>query len=106
MKFNNKTLIFILLTFSTTIFIHAQENEYRMEAGGLLGGSFYMGDANNSVPFKNLQFAGGVMARYVINPHMALKANLTIGKISGDTEDFENKYPGGKQVSFSRNIMI
>jgi len=104
MKFIDKALIFILLAFFDTIFIHAQENEYRMEAGGLLGGSFYMGDANNSVPFKDLQFAGGAMARYVLNPHMAIKANLTIGKISGNTDDFENEYPGGKQVSFSRNI--
>jgi len=104
MKFINKTLIFILLALFTPIFIHAQENEYRMEAGGLLGGSFYMGDANNSAPFKDLQFVGGVMARYVLNPHMAIKTNLTIGKISGNTENFENKYPEGKQVSFSRNI--
>jgi len=105
MTFINKTLIiFALITFSSSLFIQAQENEYRMEAGGMLGGSFYMGDANISTPFKNLQFAGGAMARYIINPHMALKANLTMGKISGNTEDSENKYPENKQVSFSRNI--
>ncbi|WP_321519451.1 DUF6089 family protein [uncultured Bacteroides sp.] len=105
MTFINKTLIiFVLLTLSSPLFIHAQENEYRMEAGGMLGGSFYMGDANASTPFKNLQFAGGAMARYIINPHMALKANLTMGKISGNTEYFDNKYPENKQVSFSRNI--
>jgi len=105
MAFINKTLIiFALLAFSAPLFIEAQENEYRMEAGGMLGSSFYMGDANTSVPFKNLHFAGGAMARYIINPHMALKANLTMGKISGNTENFDNKYPENKQVSFSRNI--
>jgi len=105
MTFINKTLIiFVLLTLSSPLFIQAQENEYRMEAGGMLGGSFYMGDTNASTPFKNLQFAGGAMARYIINPHMALKANLTMGKISGNTEYFDNKYPENKQVSFSRNI--
>jgi len=105
MAFINKTLIiFALLTFSSSLLVQAQEDEYRMEAGGMLGGSFYMGDANTSVPFKNLQFAGGAMARYILNPHMALKANLTMARISGNTEDFDNKYPGGQQVSFKRNL--
>ena len=105
MAFINKTLIiFALLAFSAPLFIEAQENEYRMEAGGMLGSSFYMGDANTSVPFKNLHFAEEAMARYIINPHMTLKANLTMGKISGNTENFDNKYPENKQVSFSRNI--
>ena len=38
MKFINKALIFILLAFFDTKFIQAQENEYRKEEGGLLGG--------------------------------------------------------------------
>lgn len=105
MAFINKTLIiFVLLTFLSPSFLSAQDDEYRMEAGGMLGGSFYMGDANTSIPFKNLQFASGAMARYIINPHMALKANLILGRISGNTENSDSKYPENKQVSFSRNI--
>lgn len=101
----NKTLIiFTLLTFSLPNLIQAQEDEYRMEAGGMLGGSFYMGDANTSAPFKDLQFAAGAMARFILNPHMAIKANLTMGKIAGNTADFDNKYPGNGQVSFNRSI--
>ncbi|BEG99839.1 DUF6089 family protein [Bacteroides sedimenti] len=105
MAFINKTLIiFALLTFTLPNFIQAQEDEYKMEAGGMFGGSFYMGDANTSTPFKNMQFAAGAMARFILNPHMAIKANLVIAKIAGNTADLKNKFPGNNQVSFNRNI--
>ncbi len=105
MTFINKTLIiFAAITFTLPLSIQAQELEYKMELGGMLGGSFYMGDANATTPFKNLQFAGGAIARYIINPHMALKANLMMGGISGSTDDFDNKYPENEQTSFHRSL--
>lgn len=101
----NRTLkILVLLTLLTPFTLKAQELEYKMELGGMLGGSFYMGDANATVPFKNMQMAGGAIARYVLNPHIALKGNLAMGRITGNTEDFKNKYPAGKQTNFSRNL--
>ena len=35
-----------------------------------------MGDANSSTLFKNTGIAGGFIARYLLNPHMAIKGNL------------------------------
>lgn len=93
-------ILLLLIPFA----VHAQELEYKMELGGMLGVSSYMGDANAKNPFKNIQLAGGAMARYVLNPHIALKANLAVGRISGSTLDYNNKYPAGNQVSFQRNL--
>lgn len=104
MTFINKALIIFALLITPFSYSQAQELEYKMELGGMLGGSFYMGDANYTTPFKNTNFAGALIARYVFNPHMVIKANLAMGKISGNTADFKNVYPGGLQTSFKRNI--
>lgn len=84
--------------------VSAQELEYKMELGGMVGGCFYMGDANYTMPFKNTAVAGGVLARYNINPRMAIKGNLAVGHIKGSTEGMANKFPGGEHSAFSRNI--
>ena len=46
--------------------IGAQELEYKMELGGMLGGSFYLGDANYSSFYKNTGLGGGLMGRYTV----------------------------------------
>lgn len=80
------------------------QDEYRWEWGATLGSSFYLGDANGSKPFKDAGLAGGFIARYLLNPHMAVKGNLTVGRISGDTRDFKNVYPNGEHVGFKRTL--
>ena len=50
----------------------AQDDVYRMELGGGVGGCFYLGDAN-SKPFAHLGAMGSVVARYIFNPRMAIK---------------------------------
>ena len=58
--------------------------EYALEIGGMLGTSTYLGDAGNTGLFKNINMGGGAIARYNINPRMALKFNLGYGGISGN----------------------
>ena len=59
--------------------LSAQE-EYTWEMGAAAGGSFYMGDANYSRLFKDTGPAGGFIARYLLNPHAAIKSSLTVGR--------------------------
>lgn len=99
----NIKIVFCLLMFPFCCAM-AQE-EYTWEMGGAIGGSFYMGDANSSIPFKDTGIAGGFIARYLLNPHMAIKGNLTAGRISGDTRDFKNVYPNGEYATFKRTII-
>ncbi len=109
----NKTRIILFLLLLTVLTpAKAQELEYKMELGGALGGSFYLGDLN-STPFRKIGLAGGVVARYILNPRMAIKGNLAIGHISGDNKKVfipENgalPEAGGGQpatVSFKRNV--
>ncbi len=71
----------------------AQELEYKYELGAMAGGAFYLGDANYSALYKNTGIAGGLIARYNLNPRMALKFDLACGKISGNALELANKYP-------------
>lgn len=83
--------------------VRADNLEYRYEVGVMVGGSSYYGDANYNSPMKNLNMMGGIVGRYNINPRMAVKANLAIARISGNTADFDNRFPGG-DVDFARTL--
>ncbi len=77
--------ILLILSFLATLGAGAQtELEYAMEAGGMLGTSSYLGDANYTGLFKNINAGGALMARYNLNLRMALKFNLGYGRLSGD----------------------
>lgn len=94
----------VILLLASVCVASAQELEYNLELGGMVGGSFYMGDANYTTPLKDMALAGGILARYNINPRMAVKGNLAIGHIQGSTIGQDNKFPEGAQSSFSRNV--
>lgn len=83
-----------LLLFSFLPLQAQTELEYKMEIGGMVGSSVYLGDANYTGLLKNVNFGGGAIARYNLNPRMALKMNIAYGGISGDASD----------VSFAPNI--
>lgn len=83
----------------------AAQEEYTWELGGVVGGSFYMGDANTNKPFKDTGITAGVIARYLLNPHMAIKSNLIVGRIFGNTKDIKNAFPMGEQVAFKRTLI-
>ncbi len=103
------TLFCLVLCLAATA---EDEVEYKMDMGAGLGGCFYIGDAN-SVPFANLSAMGAITARRILNPRMAVKANLAFGHIHGTTDGFlptdaYSETPEGgipTQVNFSRNIM-
>ena len=97
-------LVAVFLLLLSVCTVSAQELEYNMELGGMMGGSFYMGDANNTALFKDVAMMGGVLARYNINPRMAVKGDLAMGRIKGATAGLANKFPEGENAVFSRNV--
>ena len=87
--------------------LHAQdENEYRMEIGAGAAVVSYEGDLNGSI-VKNMQPMGTVLWRFNISPHMGLKANVSYGKLKGDSRDVTTYYPDlqASPVSFSHSLI-
>ena len=98
----------------TAAMAKAQDDDtYQMEMGGALGLDFYMGDANKT-PFRHSSVMGGFIVRRMFNPRMALKGDLTMGHLTGNTK---GRYipqiagiltpAGGVPVSFNfkRNVI-
>ena len=67
--------------------LKAQDDpQYRMEIGGGVGLMGYLGDFNGNLT-KDLQPMATVLARYVFNPYMALKMNVSYGTMKGSSAD-------------------
>lgn len=100
--FFQRIRIIILLCISS-LGVGAQE--YLYEIGGMIGGSFYMGDANKNTPLKSLNPAVSAIFRYNANFRIAFKADLAWARISGSTEGLDNVFPDNAQTSFERNVI-
>lgn len=96
--------VLMLLLMPATLKAQYADEEYRMEVGARLGGTAYMGDANYSNPLKEMGLSAGLVARYMFNPRMALKCDIAMGKIAGDTRTATTQFPEGQQVAFDRTI--
>jgi hypothetical protein len=93
------TLLLILLLL-TPLGVQAQdeETEYRMEWGVGVGTSFGLTDVNSKF-FGGSHVAGELLARFPLNPRMAIKAQLGVGGLRGNTVNVDNFYPADPNVS-------
>lgn len=99
-------LLLALMTLST-VRVSAQDDvEYRMEVGAAVGLMGYHGDFNGSLT-KNLQPMGSLVARYIFNPYMGLKANVSYGMLKGSSADVKTWYPDYRETpsSFSNKLV-
>ncbi len=93
-------LLLALMTLST-VRVSAQDDvEYRMEVGAAVGLMGYHGDFNGSLT-KDLQPMGSLVVRYIFNPYMGLKANVSYGKLKGSSADVKTWYPEYRETPYS-----
>jgi|APTNR8051073442_1049403.scaffolds.fasta_scaffold00213_25 hypothetical protein len=78
----------------------------RFEAGAMLGLANYQGDlVEETVPlFKEGSLGGGIMGRYVFTYALAVRANLMLGKITGDDYNYDNEFRRRRGAQFSSSI--
>lgn len=96
-----KAIVILLLAQACST---AVAQEYKYEIGGMAGMSMYMGDANQSSLFQGWNPAAGFVFRRNFNLRWAFKADLMMGKVSGDTNNTDNVFPNNAEASFSRNL--
>lgn len=73
--------------------LSAQDDpEYRMEIGVGAGLNGYLGDFNGNIT-KDLQPMASAIGRYVFNPYMGLRMNVSYGTLKGSSAGVETYYP-------------
>jgi hypothetical protein len=92
-------IILVCLTCTTAV-----AQEYKYEIGGMAGLSMYMGDANQTALLKGFNPAGGAVFRRNFNFRWALKTDLMVGRITGDTKNTDNVFFNNGAASFSRSF--
>lgn len=80
--------------------MQAQE-DYRFDAGGGIGMTGYLGDANASNLWSNPGFDGMLLFRYLRSPRIAFKTGFYAGTLTGNTEDMADVLPDAAQFKFS-----
>lgn len=106
------TLLLLLCLLPNRLQAQAEELEYKMDLGAAIGTCFYLGDAN-STPYAHMSIMGGLMARRILNPRMAVKMNIAMGHLNGTMDGFipvdplSGNIEGGvpTKVDFSRNVL-
>ena len=86
-----KGLLFAALLLPATTAIAQDEPEYRLELGAGAGLVSYTGDFNGNL-LKGMQPWGTLLAKYHLNPRMALALNIGTGKIKGSTDNLDTWY--------------
>jgi hypothetical protein len=77
MKYLSTLLLFVLVNSAQ---LKAQFSEF-----GLMGGvSFYLGDLNPDIPFKQVMPAGGAFYRYNFNERFSVRGAFTMGYLKGN----------------------
>lgn len=79
------------------------EPEYRMEIGAGIGAITYLGDFNGNI-FHKMQPMGSLVAKYRMNPRMALAMNVSYGQLKGASRNAESYYPGLADYSFKSSL--
>ncbi len=99
-KFTVLSLLILLTAFVFPVKMTAQE-DYRYDIGGGIGMTGYLGDANTANLLKNPSWDIEGLFRYIINPRLALKTNIYVGGLRGNSAQMTNVFPDNAQFKFT-----
>lgn len=101
-----KKLLFVICFVSLTSFSDAQFHTAlsRSELGIMIGGTYYIGDMNPFMPFRNTHLAGGVVYRYNVHSRLSVRANALYGHLSGADSELKDALLVDRNLSFYTDI--
>lgn len=100
-----KGLVTLLMLCATLTASAQQDDEYLMEIGGGVGMVSYQGDFNGKIT-SDMQPAGAIVWRRLLNPYMGFRVTGMMGKLKGDATRVETYYPDEttRAYSFDRSL--
>lgn len=84
------------------LFITVLSGQAQLEIGGFVGGSYYLGEINPTIPFRQTSLGYGVLFRYALNSRWTVKLNVYQGALKGD--DKIVKYNESRSLKFKSEI--
>ena len=101
-----RVLVVLTVLLTTAVGANAQTDpEYRLEVGGGVGVVSYLGDFNNNL-FKNMMPMFSALAKYRMNPRMAVAMNISYGQIKGESRQADTYYPADVQDYSFKNGLV
>ena len=100
-----KTIYKILALLILTSFGKFSANAQKIDAGLLMGGSYYYGDVVNELEPTTMRGAVGGFLRYRLGGRFAIKAYGGYNKVSGDDQLSESEWQRQRNWSFETNIL-
>ena len=95
--------VIIIAVFSGIIFgTNAQK---KVDLGIFGGGSYYLGDINQSKQFYSLSYAFGGLYRYNINQRYTIRGSVYYGNLLADDQDFINPFQQSRDISYSGTVL-
>lgn len=98
------SILLCLLLINNKVDAQFHTGRSRSELGFLIGGSYYIGDLNPVMPFRNTHLAGGLVYRYNVNARVAIRANLLYGNLSGDDSESDDPLFVDRNLNFHTDI--
>ena len=99
------TLIVSLVSLLAPAHASAQEESYRFDIGAGIGMSGYLGDLNNSNPFKSPGLAADLSFRYRFDTRWAIVTNLGYAGLSANSGQIGSALPGDIEYKFKSNVI-
>ena len=97
-----KKIIIIAVFSGIIIGVKAQK---KVDLGIFGGGSYYLGDINQSKQFYSLSYAFGGLYRYNINPRYTIRGSVYYGNLQANDQDFGNWFQQSRDESFSGTVL-
>ena len=76
---------------------------YRLELGGGIGGGFSLNDVNSKW-YGKTGLAADLIARFPLNPRMAIKTQLAYQQVKGSTDNASRFYPANPNASGAERL--
>jgi len=95
--------IIIIVVFSGIII--GAKSQKKVDLGFFGGGSYYLGDINQSKQFYSLSYAFGGLYRYNINSRYTIRGSVYYGNLQAYDYDFDNRFQQSRDSHFSGTVL-
>ena len=97
--------IIVLILTNCLFFTWPVTAQRASEVGPFFGVSYYVGDINPGKHFYMSKPALGLVHRYILNPHFALKNSFYYGSVQGDDAKSKNPVQLNRNLHFKSSIL-